>query len=591
MGLLGPPDTDPVIVMLARISDMLEKIEDTLLGTWTAIRRDNLTFLRAHSSTALRIVQEYLELGRPRNDLVWANKIAEADTMSLLAVQTFVSEGLDGGLWMRPFSLKALGINPHDISNSWLGYHPNRDQLIRKPGELVWDHRFTLPAAAYAIAVRMAVLKAVAPESLVHGRAGCREMKSYANFLRAVIKRMEEGIWTIKDLDLSGDKYFSFMWNGLHPLAGADIHSGFSFFKIMYAGDWHALKLEHPELWPPGLVNPDDYGGTAEQIIARGREAVRLVGQHWWSLIWRGIGMVELCTLISDTDGMCRNSVIVKQIAMAQKVLLTAKKSERKRTIASVASGLANLTSSGDSSADAIKTYQLYQSLSAAGDRLPDVIARATEELVRLASPELPNSVISWAGTAISNTNGGSQENVIGPPNGRSQVILPGGAVTVSSFSGGFLYSGLQQLLENVTHGDRPTFEDLQRTHVLAFERNGSSPAYGGGWESCDWTFSDGSSSYTCHWNGLADAPRDERVVANGSITGKAYKQFFKIPTEIPEHPLDDHEVISFLLFNLPELDITSPELTITISGRASEGKGDAVTPDVDAIGVMLPLS
>jgi hypothetical protein len=61
-------------------------------------------------------------------------------------------------------------------------------------------------------------------------------------------------------------------------------------------------------------------------------------------------------------------------------------------------------------------------------------------------------------------------------------------------------------------------------------------PAAGGGWETCDFTFEDGSSSFDLHWDRRAGAPRDRHVVANGSIRGAHYARHFGVSTD-PSSP------------------------------------------------------
>jgi hypothetical protein len=385
MGWLGPAKPDPVIALLEWLDRRLNQIEDSVLQAWASSRRDMLALLRSHSSTALRFAQEYLELGRPQNDSVWAAKAALADRDSLLAVNTFIDSGIDGGFWLRPFSLKALGINPNAVYSSWLGFYPDQAQVMKNP---VWDYRFTLPAAAYAIVVRLAVLRAFSPESLVQGRAGCREMRRCARFLREVAERMQSGIWAIEDLpDLSDWGRFQFLWSGLTHVAAANIYSGYAFFRKLYAYDLVDLPSQDPALWPAGLIDAHEAGGGNEQIIARGRENARRIGRHWWSLVWRGIGMVEVCQLISDVEAACTPPRYVSLIGQAQRMLLTAMTNPKAKKAASVATALARFASESDAVADANRTFQLYQSLQAGGERAQRIVARCTEELLRLAPP------------------------------------------------------------------------------------------------------------------------------------------------------------------------------------------------------------
>ena len=134
---------------------------------------------------------------------------------------------------------------------------------------------------------------------------------------------------------------------------------------------------------------------------------------------------------------------------------------------------------------------------------------------------------------------------------------------------------------DQITAGDRPTADDLARTDVIAFELNGGAPAAGGGWESCDFSFSDGTTTIAVPWNGGAGAPRDAHVIANGSIRGADYATYFRAePGSISD------QVISFLLFALPKLDTANPAFIVTVTGRPP-GAGEEVTPDIDAIGIV----
>lgn len=385
MGLL-PPEPDPVMALLNWLDKRLNEIEDLALQSWASSRRDLIAFLRAHSTTALQFAQGYLEAGRPYNDPVWAAKLALADRDSLLAVNTFVDSGIDGGFWMRPFSWKALGINQGDIYSNWFGYYPNQAQIQKNP---VWDFRFTLLATSYAIVARLAVLKAAFPESLAHGRSGCREMKRYANFLRSVAERMHNGIWAIEDLDLSEVGRFLFLWDGRMPVAAANIYSGHSLFRRLWAGDFPLLSQQQPGLWPSGLTDPHDGGGNNDAIIKRGRENAYKIGRHWWYLIYREIGMIELCKLIGDLDRACVSTRYSSFIGDAQKTLLRAQSDPGAKKAASVATALERF-SSENPTPDAIQTFEIYQSLQEGGKRAREIVADCVDQLMKLVPSSQP---------------------------------------------------------------------------------------------------------------------------------------------------------------------------------------------------------
>ncbi|MFF7756310.1 matrixin family metalloprotease [Streptomyces sp. NPDC007971] len=202
-------------------------------------------------------------------------------------------------------------------------------------------------------------------------------------------------------------------------------------------------------------------------------------------------------------------------------------------------------------------------------------------------------AVISWAGrvTGMSPDNQ-SSEKILGPPNGQTQTIQAGSAFKASGFQWQPAL-GLSRLFRDVTHGERPTMDQLSAANFIAFERNGGSPAMGGGWESCDWVFDDGKQSKSVRWFGEEHPPfRDTSVVANGSITGQVYRDFFGIPEDVPapDGPVGPEEVISFLLFSLSAVDMNSPDLTVTVSYTANPpAPVDAsITPDIDAMGTLI---
>lgn len=393
MGLF-PPEKDPVMIKLEAIDSYLNAIDDLVLASWVTSRRDQLELLRAHSSTALRVVQEYLELNRPQT-AVWANKVAQADYASLFACQAFTQSGLDGAFWLRPFSLKAIGLNqasalgPTTYTSTWANFHPDRVQITTNPGQPVWDYRFTLPATLYAIVSRIAVLKAVAPRSLQRGQAGCREIRGYVRFLRDVVKRIQDGMWAIQGLPADPAHRFLFAWNGYAPVAAAQMHSGYNFVRVLYAHELEGLRAADPVTWPTGLVEPLSFGGlTNDQRWEMGNENVRKIGVHWWGLIWRDIGMLDLCRIIPDIERACTQPVFSRWIGDAQKILTRASADSNGRSQASFASSLAELTSSGDPAADSVRTFRLYQALRSGGADIQGVLTRATEELLSIA-PEL----------------------------------------------------------------------------------------------------------------------------------------------------------------------------------------------------------
>jgi hypothetical protein len=124
---------------------------------------------------------------------------------------------------------------------------------------------------------------------------------------------------------------------------------------------------------------------------------------------------------------------------------------------------------------------------------------------------------------------------------------------------------------------------------------NGGSPAASGGWESCKWVFEDGvSPPVTVLWDERAWVTAPREVIANGSTDGDRYSEFFGISPPTTSGP-SPALVISYLLFSLATIDVTSPGLRITLSGYRTGGEGEEASspkfsqsrPDPDAIGVI----
>jgi hypothetical protein len=202
-------------------------------------------------------------------------------------------------------------------------------------------------------------------------------------------------------------------------------------------------------------------------------------------------------------------------------------------------------------------------------------------------SAQRPQRIL-WPRRVIASPGGSGlqdPQHVLGEPDGRVQGLGPDAHATFGEFRGG-LHPGLGTLFgaDRVTHGEFVVPEELARVDVVAFERNGNAPAAGGGWESCDWTFSDGRTSVSVRWDERVGGARDDHIVANGSIRGADYASHFGLPAGDPI-PADD--VVSFLLFSLPELRTDTPDLTIQVRGRGSPGPGEEASPDIDAIGLL----
>jgi hypothetical protein len=173
---------------------------------------------------------------------------------------------------------------------------------------------------------------------------------------------------------------------------------------------------------------------------------------------------------------------------------------------------------------------------------------------------------IRWAGASDSGPE------VVGAPDEASLGLSAGADVTVAKFDCGTLYAGLAAFL-GVPAGT------VAAADVIAFEGNGGHPGESGGWESSKWTFTDGVRSTGVVLDAVAGTSSPPGIViANGSVTGDAYRSYFGIPTS------SGQTVFSFLLFDLPPgIDVDRPGFRATVAAYPS-GEG---TPDPDAIGVL----
>ena len=206
---------------------------------------------------------------------------------------------------------------------------------------------------------------------------------------------------------------------------------------------------------------------------------------------------------------------------------------------------------------------------------------------------------IHWAGSIRTAVGDGSPELLLGQPDARAYVVADGWSVTLRDFRP-VSYENLAELLGTAVSGDVVTQELLAEADVIAFEHNGNEPGPSGGWESCDWAFSDGPRTLVIHWDertvdgvpGHQPVPRDPHVVANGTITGASFGSFFglsdsAIMAQNPAGGTPAGARVSFLLFRLrPEVDVRSPDLEITLSGVPPSGA--AATPDADAVGLLV---
>ena len=186
--------------------------------------------------------------------------------------------------------------------------------------------------------------------------------------------------------------------------------------------------------------------------------------------------------------------------------------------------------------------------------------------------------VVMWAGRVL-DANSGQGIYSLGAPDAPSANTLDaqtstnptGEYMRLGDFRGGF-YPGLASLL-------RISESTLASADVIAFEVNGNFPARSGGWESCNWGFSDGTNEFGVNFNDGVAWSSIRGVVGNGSISGSSYDSFFGCSSE--------SKVVSYILFDLPSsIDTSSPNFSIKIGAARHPEDGES-TPDIDAVGVL----
>jgi hypothetical protein len=193
-----------------------------------------------------------------------------------------------------------------------------------------------------------------------------------------------------------------------------------------------------------------------------------------------------------------------------------------------------------------------------------------------IASVAAADDLLRWAGNSLSSPTGGPPvPALLGPPDSES-------------FTGPYVYAGrFGSPASNITNATGlasllgVSRALLERADVIAFELNGGSPAASGGWESARFTFAAvGSSPVIVNWSELIGAPTPPEVLANGSISGDAYKAFFGFSaTTTP--------VISFIIFDVPTVNKFGTAFSVTIQSGASVGLPGEGTPDPDAVAVV----
>ena len=191
--------------------------------------------------------------------------------------------------------------------------------------------------------------------------------------------------------------------------------------------------------------------------------------------------------------------------------------------------------------------------------------------VLAMAAPRPASAtVINWAGTGVEAVASFlNPENGIGAPDFNLATVSNGGGTgRFGSFGSGVAYdsTALSALLG----------VSLSGVDFLAVELNGS-PLLG--FEGSKWLFSDGTDTFATEH--IPGGPLQPGIVANVSVSYAAYAAFFGLSVPIGSGDMN------FLLFDLPDaVDTLSPTFTVEVS---KGGGFDGGTPDIDAMGVLVP--
>jgi hypothetical protein len=166
---------------------------------------------------------------------------------------------------------------------NWMQWIPDRAPTIEG---MAWDHRWGLPAAIYAITMRMAVLKAFDPGTPTAASQRCKEAKKYATLLADVFNRIYSGI---KQSPVKAEQYPRFSQGEL-PAAAADINSGYFVERRITIGNTRNYVLP-PELYPPHLRPCNDFESL--------KHNVGIFNPWWFNHICVKNGLPELLIFIS----------------------------------------------------------------------------------------------------------------------------------------------------------------------------------------------------------------------------------------------------------------------------------------------------
>lgn len=276
---------DPLWVSLNKIHAKLSEIDDNVLATWVTEREENIAFLLSHSTAALQTAHAFVKSGAARSDPEWAPKLALALRDSFVAVTTFTAS-LEGGFWLRPNSIKAISTvgDPTNFGSGWMTWIPDRAEQLSF--NRVWDYRWALPAALYAITARIIVLRVAGDKSEITSQ----EINRYLDFTAKVLKKMESGIRSVGKLgvDVMPNNTMSSILNAGVPIAVADIYGGYYLGGLSHPGtlvpfEPKAAKIPFPpfvQTFPPTLDAFSDVQNKFQE--------------HWKNIVKERIGIGEL---------------------------------------------------------------------------------------------------------------------------------------------------------------------------------------------------------------------------------------------------------------------------------------------------------
>ncbi|MER6251382.1 hypothetical protein ABT224_08400 [Streptomyces sp. NPDC001584] len=379
----APSPQDPILRNLTQLHAEMKNIQDVQLASWVTSREENLAFLRAYSTTALRSVADVLQAiidskSSPQvilNQPYWAAKLALADNQSGLAVNTL----MDPGYWMRPYSIPAISTkgDPTPYYTGWMSHIPDRAPV--NGFNQVWDHRWALPALLYAVGVRISVLKVVHPFDI---HPAISEIQGYAQFLDNIWSRMYAGVRCLKFDNYSASQIHELRQRGHVPTFAVDLNGGDFAGGIALMG-----QFDKPYTWWwTGPLPEEEYIRPYPPTEAGAKNFVQMISETWgYNHICRSIGLPELLVFISELHALSDPS---RKLPFKDwHGLVTEIISDRARwkdvlVAASVSGSNPNLREDEKAS----RAFDIYCALHAGDGEAAEVVDQCAEELIRIAA-------------------------------------------------------------------------------------------------------------------------------------------------------------------------------------------------------------